>query len=166
MTSAEPQAHGWWAHLRPSRCLFVVLLSITQNHNWCGYFPLPFSLSGTKGSDMRNMFPSCRSEVEPDVTGLADAAVSRRQSCSTNRPMSACSVPGMGGVGWGWGDAVSLLGKVCTSIRKRKKTRQLKISRNKDVQYETWQSSGKPQNSCYLLRSLRWSDNPVLETSD
>lgn len=63
---------------------------------------------------MRNMFPSCHSEVEPDVTGLADAAVSRRQPRSTNHPVSARSVPGTEG-------AVSRLGKVCTSVRKKEK---------------------------------------------
>lgn len=69
---------------------------------------------------------------------------------------SACLVPGMEG-SFTVGEGV----RFCM-----KKTRQLKISGDKHVQYETWQSSGKFHNSCYSLRSLRWSGNPVLETSD
>lgn len=88
-------------------------LNIAPNRSWCRYFLLPFSLSGSRGSDSRNPVPCCYSEVEADGTGLADAVVTGEGPAERDSAVPTAVL--------GMERGPLLLGRVCTSVRTKKR---------------------------------------------
>lgn len=145
LTSAEPQAHGGWAHLRPA----LVQLDIAPNHSQNGTF---FFLSVWVGP---------RAVAGGSVSLLLQWGGSRWDrisGCCGRREMAVQNVivqPQL--LCFPMDRGLLLLRSVCTSVR---------TEHGQDFSGDSCRKPGNPLEkflSGFLLRSLRWSGNPGLK---